>query len=340
MKKNGLLTVIFIIGLLLTGCGNAEKEKENEAAEDTLQVFTTVYPLQYFTERIGGEFVNVQTIYPPGADEHTFEPSQKDMIKLANADLFTYVGLGLEGFVSKAESILEKEDVVMLAAGENIQFEETQGVENTHEEHSEEEHYHEDESGHEHDGHEHDGHDHDGHDHGDIDPHVWLDPIYSKDLAAAIKDQLAELAPDHKSVFEQNLADLEKELDELNSGFKEVTQSAAHKEIIVAHSAYGYWEERYGIEQISISGLSTANEPSQKELQELIDHAKSSGLKYVLFEQNFNSKLGEAVQKELDAKALTLHNLSVLTEADIEQDENYFSLMETNLETLDTALNK
>ncbi|TCN24340.1 metal ABC transporter solute-binding protein, Zn/Mn family [Mesobacillus foraminis] len=335
MKKNGLLTVILIIGLLLTGCGNAEKEKENEAAEDALQVFTTVYPLQYFTERIGGEFVNVQTIYPPGADEHTFEPSQKDMIKLADADLFTYVGLGLEGFVSKAEGILEKEDVVMLAAGENIHFEDTQGVENTHEEHSEEEHSHEDESGHEHD-----DHDHDGHDHGDIDPHVWLDPIYSKDLAAAIKDQLAELAPDHKNVFEQNLADLEKELDELNSGFKKVTQSAAHKEIIVAHSAYGYWEERYGIEQISISGLSTANEPSQKELQELIDHAKSSGLKYVLFEQNFNSKLGEAVQKELDAKALTLHNLSVLTEADIEQDENYFSLMETNLETLDTALNK
>lgn len=329
MKKHGLFAVILMIGMLLSGCGGTESEKENEASEGRLQVYTTVYPLQYFTERIGGDYVHVQTIYPPGADEHTFEPSQKDMIKLADADLFTYIGLGLEGFVNKAEDILKNEDVAMLAAGENIHFEETHvEEESTHEEHSEEEHAHEEEAGHE------------EHDHGDVDPHVWLDPLYSKELAAAIKDQLAELAPEHKDVFEQNYAELETELDELNSKFTEAIQSAVHKEMIVAHSAYGYWEERYGIQQISISGLSTTNEPSQKELQELIDHAKSSGLKYVLFEQNFNSKLGEAVQKELDAKALTLHNLSVLTEADIEKNENYFSLMEKNLETLKTALNE
>ena len=48
----------------------------------SLSVYTTVYPLQYFTERIGGEHVDVQSIYPPGADEHSFDPTQKDMIAL------------------------------------------------------------------------------------------------------------------------------------------------------------------------------------------------------------------------------------------------------------------
>ena len=45
--------------------------------DDQISIYTTVYPLQYFTERIGGDAVNVQSIYPPGADEHTFDPTQK-----------------------------------------------------------------------------------------------------------------------------------------------------------------------------------------------------------------------------------------------------------------------
>ena len=82
--------------------------------------------MQYFTERIGGNEVQVKTIYPPGSDEHTFEPSQKDMMKLADSDLFIYVGLGLEGFVEKTKSTLKSEKVTLLAAGEHIHIEESE----------------------------------------------------------------------------------------------------------------------------------------------------------------------------------------------------------------------
>ena len=85
-----------------------------------LTVYTTVYPLQYFTEAIGGDSVVVETIYPPGSDEHTFDPSQQDMIALADSDLFFYVGLGLEGFVDKAKSSLQNEEVTMVATGDSL----------------------------------------------------------------------------------------------------------------------------------------------------------------------------------------------------------------------------
>ena len=80
-----------------------------------LSVYTTVYPLQYFAERIGGNHVDVKSIYPPGADEHTFEPTQKDMIALADSDLFFYIGLGLEGFVENAEKTMKGQHVKMVA---------------------------------------------------------------------------------------------------------------------------------------------------------------------------------------------------------------------------------
>jgi zinc transport system substrate-binding protein len=380
MKKNLLFLFILILGTALAGCseGNEAAEKENDHAE-AIEVYTTVYPLQYFAEAIGEEYVKVESIYPPGADEHTFEPSQKDMIKMADSDLFIYIGLGLEGFVEKAKNTLKNENVIMLAAGEHIQFdqphedehgEEADGHDHGEDEHSEEEHadehgadehardehadeHAEDEHAHdEHaDAHAEDEHAHDehadehaedehGHSHGDTDPHVWLDPLYSKQLAEAIKDQLIELVPSQKDRFEQNYQELAKELDELHAAFSQTIKDAKHHEVIVSHSAYGYWEERYGLKQLSISGLSTTNEPSQKELQTLIGHGKEEGLKYVLFEQNFQSRLAETVQKELGAEALYLHNLSVLTAEDIENQDTYFTLMQKNLETLNTALNE
>src|SRR5690606_24417976 len=101
MKKNIiLLLLIFSLTIYLVGCSKSEKKPENKG--DKATVYTTVYPLQYFTERIGGEYVDVKSIYPAGADEHSFDPSQKDMIALSDADLFFYIGLGLEGFVNKA----------------------------------------------------------------------------------------------------------------------------------------------------------------------------------------------------------------------------------------------
>ncbi|MEN8701416.1 metal ABC transporter solute-binding protein, Zn/Mn family [Bacillus infantis] len=330
-----LLTLLMPVSLFLAGCGDGNADQAKEKTKDHLNVYTTVYPLQYFAERIGGSYVDAHTIYPPGADEHTFEPSQKDMMTLADSDLFIYIGLGLEGFVSKAEGTLENENVTLLAAGENIDM---TGTENghSHEEGTEEEGLEEDGHSHEEDGH---SHEEDGHNHGDVDPHVWLDPLYAADLAEAVKDALAEKMPQHQKEFEENYQKLAAELDSLHHEFEETIASGKHKEIIVSHAAYGYWEKRYGLEQISVSGLSTSNEPTQKELENIIKTAKEHGLNYIFFEQNVSSKLTEIVQDEVGAKPLQLHNLSVLTDENIDNEETYFTLMENNLKGIEKALN-
>ncbi len=304
--------------MLLAACTNESKDEQKDNGK--LSVYTTVYPLQYFTDRIGGEYVETKTIYPPGADEHSFEPTQKDMTKLADADLFIFVGLGLEGFVDKAQKTLKNEEVTMVGAGEKIHFDKVQAHE---EDEHEDEHSHED----------------DGHHHGDMDPHVWIDPVYAKDLAAAIKTALSNKLPEHKDEFEANYSLLADELDQLNKDFEQTIHEAKHKEIIVSHSAFGYWEQRYGISQISVAGLNSANEPTQKDLEKIIAEGKKHQLKYVFFEQNISSKLTEIIKNELGAEPLVLHNLSVLTDKDISNESTYFSIMKANLAALKTALN-
>jgi zinc transport system substrate-binding protein len=348
MKKTIILTAILtVIGLFLAGCSSRNESMETDGK---VTVYTTVYPLQYFTQKMAGDFVAVESIYPPGADEHTFEPSQRDMMNIADADVFFYIGLGLEGFVEKAKSTLKNEGVKFIPLGESVDLEplahneehsseEHQHEEEHNEEHSNEEHEHEEEHNEEHSNEEHEHEEGHNHDHGDIDPHIWIDPILAKEIALAIKNELILQLPENATVIEENYESLIHELDVLHSEYVDTFTSAKHKEAIVSHSAYGYWEKRYGFKQLSISGLSSASEPSQKQLEELVKTAKVKQLHYILFEQNVNSKLGEIIQKELGAKPLALHNLASLTDSDIENEEDYFTLMRKNLAALQIALN-
>ena len=59
-------------------------------------------------QKIGGDYVTVEAIYPPGADSHTFEPSQKQTVQVAKADLFVYNGAELEPFAEKWKNITKR----------------------------------------------------------------------------------------------------------------------------------------------------------------------------------------------------------------------------------------
>ncbi|WP_404404478.1 metal ABC transporter solute-binding protein, Zn/Mn family [Jeotgalibacillus malaysiensis] len=331
MKKKSLLMLAAVAPWILAGCNTGSNETESN--EDALEVYTTVYPLQYFAEEIGGEYVSVETIYPPGADEHTFEPSQRDMIDLAEGDVFFYIGLGLEGFVENATDVLASENLNMVATADAISDAE---LEEGHAEHEGEEHS--DEHAHEEDEHAHEE-GHEGHDHGDTDPHVWLDPVLSKSLAESVKDTLIEEMPEQEAYFTENYENLVERLDELDHQFEELASEAEINQFFVSHAAFGYWESRYGIEQQAIAGISTTDEPSQRELTELIESASSQNVEYILVEQNVTTKLTDVIQEEIGAETLAVHNLSTLTEENIENEETYFSLMEKNIESLRTAMN-
>jgi zinc transport system substrate-binding protein len=330
--KSFVLSLLLAGSAFLYGCNAETNNDETKKANDALMIYTTVYPLQDFASKIGGEYVNVQSVYPPGVEAHTFEPTTKTMKELADADAFIYIGEGMEGFVDQAIKTLKNEDVKLVEGAKGIEL-----LDSTHEHHDEgeEEHDHD----HSADAHEHEGTHEDEHHHGDKDPHVWLDPVLSITIAENIKNALAELKPEAKETFEKNFTALKKDLEELDQQFQTIVKEAPKKEILVSHAAYGYWEERYGIEQISVAGLSPTNEPSQKELANIIKTAKQHDIKYILFEQNVTPKVAEVVKNEIGAEALHLHNLESLTDEDVQKNKDYITIMKENLEVLKKALN-
>jgi zinc transport system substrate-binding protein len=339
--KFQLFALILVLGSFLSACNTNEEGEAaeggttegNEESVETLQVYTTLFPLEDFTRKIGGEHIEVTNLIPPGSDAHTFEPTTKTMTEVAESDAFIYNGTGIEGFAEAIIGAVENEDVKVVEAGKGIELIDFEGHGHEEDEHAhEEENHEEDEDAHAHEEDEHD------HEHGDKDPHVWLDPALSIQLAENIKDALVELKPDAEEDFEANFAALKKDLEELDLEFKEMVDESSKNTFIVSHAAYGYWENRYDLEQVGVSGLSPTNEPSQKQLQEIIEFAEEHEVSHIIFESNVQSNVADVVKNQIGAESLVLNNLESITDEDISNDEDYFSLMRKNIQTLRTAL--
>lgn len=315
-----------LMAVPLSACGGSVGEKaENHSL---LQVYTSIYPLYDFTQKIGGELVDVHHMMPPGVEGHDFEPMPRDMAALHEADLFIYNGAGYEAWADKALATLDKEKTYVVNA--------TEGLPLLTNEASGRERGHEDDDGHH--GDEDDGTHGHGEGHGMYDPHVWLDPHRAKLQAKAIKDALVKIDGKHADAYEANYNRLAAQFDALDTKLKKVVRKAARKEIVVSHASLGYLAQAYGLKQISISGLSPSDEPTQKDLQKIIEFARAHDVKYILFETLVSSNLAETVKNEAGAKALMFNPLENLTKEEIDRGEDFFSVMEKNIDHLETAL--
>lgn len=345
--KTKLFSLFAASSLVLAACStpeeaiteNQETLETSTATEAQLSIYTTVYPIEYFTERIGGDAVTVASVYPPGSDEHTFEPTQQDMIEYADADYLFAIGLGLEGFIESAETTLANQNVEIVRLADSISDDaliEDEAHDQSEEESTDEHAHEEDEHAHEEESHEEESHE--GHDHGELDPHIWISPSISVELAKSIRDYLIEAAPEQQEQFEANFAELEMELVALDDSFKQMVTEAERDTFFVSHAAFGYWATEYGLNQVSVAGLNSQDEPSQRELAALVDQAREQDIDYILTEQNVSSKLTDIIKTEVGAETLALHNLGVLTQENVDNEDTYFTIMEQNIETLRTAL--
>ncbi|OEK86335.1 ABC transporter substrate-binding protein [Staphylococcus xylosus] len=317
-----------VVVVMLSACGNINKgENKDVSSKNKLKIYTTAFAFQSFTEQIGGKYVDVESIYPPGADMHTFEPTQKEMVNIAKGDLFIYSNQEMDPVAKKIAGSINNKDL-KLALAANFTHDDL--VVNHGHEHE-----------HEHEGHEHDNEE-EGHDHeeGSEDPHIWLDPVLNKKMVKSIKDDLAKKDPQHKDYYENNYKQVVNDLDNINQRLTEVTEHPKRDTVVISHDSIGYLANRYGFKQEGVSGMNN-EEPSQRDLMNIVNNIKQTKQPYVLYEQNISSKVTDVIQKESNSTPLSFHNMATLSKEESKEGNiTYQSLMKRNIKSLDKALNE
>src|SRR5699024_4736234 len=110
----------------------------DDSTEDDFVIYTSIYPIQYIVEEIVGDLAIVKSIYPLGADAHTYEPTSKEITTMARSDVFIYLGAGMEAFIETTAKALTNQDLKFIEIGKN----ETLFMEADEDEHDHHGHHH------------------------------------------------------------------------------------------------------------------------------------------------------------------------------------------------------
>ncbi len=298
---------------LLTGCGT--QPADTAAGDGRLRVLTSFYPMYDFACKIGGDCIDVTNMVPSGTEPHDWEPSTNDLKNLEKADVFIYNGADMEPWAD--DLLVSHSDTLrVVEASENVELRTTDG---------EHEHAHEHEDA--------------DHHHGDFDPHVWLNPENAKIEMEAIRDALCAADPENSTVFQSNYEKYAAELDALDAEFREKLAPLPNRTIVVAHEAFGYLCDAYGLTQVGIEGLSPDSEPDPGRMAEVIDFVREHSISTIFFEELVSPKVAEAIASETGAQAKMLSPLEGLSDEQAAAGADYFSVMHDNLAALMEALN-
>jgi zinc transport system substrate-binding protein len=165
--------------------------------------------------------------------------------------------------------------------------------------------------------------------HPDGDPHVWLDPIRYMKIVDRIGVVLGRPAATSRL-----LARLRK----LDKDYRRGLADCARRDIVTSHEAFAYLAERYGLNQMAVTGLNPEAEPTPQGLQQTVDVVRASDATTVYFERLVSPRLAETVARETSTKTAVLDPIEGLTDTERKQGADYFTLMRANLRALQAGL--
>ena len=307
----------------LAACGSDSSTADGAAKKDgaTLNVVTTFYPLQHAAERVGGSTVSVTNLTKPGADAHDLELKPKDAASIQQSSLLIYLK-GFQPSVDASASSAPESFDVSSTANLSLHADDVTKVGVDAHEHGDE---HGDEQGDEQG-------DHEGHDHGIYDPHFWLDPVRYASVVAAIGERFSKQDPKNASRYRSSAATFVKELTSLDGSFSSTLATCTSRELVTAHTAFGYLADRYKLHQVGVTAISPEQEPTPGRLKAVADYVRKHKVTTIYTEVLTSPAVAETVAKQTGAKVALLDPLEGLTDKSPAKD--YVSVMKANLQAL------
>lgn len=170
------------------------------------------------------------------------------------------------------------------------------------------------------------------------DPHFWLDPNRAKFIVSTLRDQFTQLDSSNSSYYKERAQNLDIKLSTLSLEYENGLALCSQRSIITSHDAFGYLAARYTINVNAITGIDPEGEPDPKRLAELSQLVKSTGIKYIFTETLVSPRVAESLASETGASVLVFNPIEGLTVEEVNRGDNYFTIMQQNLQNLKTAL--
>ncbi len=166
---------------------------------------------------------------------------------------------------------------------------------------------------------------------------IWLDPSFMLMMAQNVRLSLQEYVENSylKKEIDDNYEALKVDISEMDATIRLTIENAKHKTILTSNEGLKYLE-KYGLKVYVINANTTEQE--KEEIQDLIHQKEITKLfSYKDEEENEEAKkLLDIHANSLESK--TIHPMKVLTDEERKNEEDYLSILEKNLDTLNEEL--
>ena len=229
---------------------------------DAPLIFVSIPPQKSFVEHVAGSLVQVEVLLPPGTSPATYEPTPHQMAALERADLYLRIGVPFEGpLLRKAADLMP--DLRIIDCRRGVELVPMAG------------HAHEDRW------------------EAPTDPHIWLDPMRVKTIAANITDAFSDLLPGSAAELDRNLTTFLRELDRVDGRVAATLAPLADREVLVFHPAFGYFTRRYGLLQLAVEAEGKA--PTARQLATIVEAVERTGQTTLFAQPQFSASSARTV---------------------------------------------
>lgn len=168
---------------------------------------------------------------------------------------------------------------------------------------------------------------------------LWLDPFNFLMLAQNIKDGFAEYISDPylNEEIQEKYDELNIEVSKLDVEFKTSVENAVNKTIVVSDDLFKYLE-KYGFTVISLEENENLTQKNIADAKKLIN---AGTIEYIFIKDNEEtSETVKDIINKTGVKTESIHTLSNLTEKERDENQDYISIMKSNIEKLRKELYK
>jgi ABC-type Zn uptake system ZnuABC Zn-binding protein ZnuA len=277
-----------------------------------LQIAATVAPITSLVGGVVGEAgAQVRGIIPEGTNSHTFEPPPSAAADLEKADVIFINGLVLEEPTKDLAKANLHKGAVICELGTSI-LPESEWIYD----------FSFPKSG------------------GKPNPHLWTNPPMAHEYADVIRETLVHMDPTNKATYDSNYAALTSQVDAVDAAMKTATATIpeAQRELLTYHDAYAYFSKHYGYKIVGAIQPQSFEEPTPKDIANLITQIKSEKVPAIFGSEVFPSPVLQQIGKETGVRYVDVLRDDDLVGKPGDADHSWAGLMRFDYVTMVDAL--
>lgn len=155
-----------------------------------------------------------------------------------------------------------------------------------------------------------------------------MSPLLVKTQARTMAAALISFDPENSTVYEQNLGELIRDLDDLHNHLAATLEPFRGETIFMFHPVFGYFTDTYGLNQMAIETMGKA--PRGKQLSAIIKKAKLSKTRVLFVQPEFDQHAAQKIAAAIKGTVVSIDPLAF----------NYLSNMETIAQAIGSNLSQ